>query len=584
MSWLRSFLPVLLAWLAFAAPLRALEMRQTLWGFDGRVVPGRMTPVSMLMVNPGKEAFDGDLVLRQLGGLGGQSGAPFVQPAYIAPQSERWVQFQVFIDGSQSGFELSWGRGAKDRAEIDSPTTGAPARVLLSDPDNPFAAGGSFKVFPDQLFPTTVAATDGLDAVVLDYTPRWEPARREAFVDWLKRGGLVLVLPGRNGEFPVFTEQLDVLNISADSAPVGAGTVLRAKVSRREAGGKLFADRGFAAPELKANQNTSVYNFEQTVFERLARLTRPNIRWWLINTLTVVYLLVVGPMHYRWGRKIDYRVSIAAFLGTVALFGWMFSVIGRRGYGESQTVHSVAIARSLGGGRHDVTQWVSAFATRGDLYTLTHQAPANLYAAPSMEAVNGRIFNGKDGRFLADIPLYSSRQFVHRAAMTGDDTSVTVEEWSDEDIELKNLKLKIGPQFPKEVIDMRVRFRDRFYEVLRAGDRLVVNGNSLRQSFEQFLPRDRILEAMSNNMTFDVPTAGEAQSRKDDLLPVLPLLYVRAMDGREYFQQQIAHPPRPGNRFRLYIFAKAPASFHMQGKGFVRENGCVLYVKDVFKP
>ena len=130
---------------------------------------------------------------------------------------------------------------------------------------------------------------------------------------------------------------------------------------------------------------------------------------------------MVGPVHYRYGRKIDYRVSIAAFLGTVALFGWLFSVIGRRGYGESQTVHSLAIAHSLGGARHDVTQWISAFATRGDLYTLTHEAPANLYAAPSMEAINGRILNGKDGRFLADIPLYSSRQFVHRAAMTGDE-------------------------------------------------------------------------------------------------------------------------------------------------------------------
>ena len=48
--------------------------------------------------------------------------------------------------------------------------------------------------------------------------------------------------------------------------------------------------------------------------------------------------------------------------------------------------------------------------------------------------------------------------------------------------------------------------------------------------------------------------------------------------------KQIAHPPRPGDRLRLYIFAKAPESFRMQGKGFGRENGCVLYVQDVFKP
>jgi hypothetical protein len=574
---------MLLAWFVCAASAGAVELRQSLWGFDGRVVPGRMTPLSVLLVNPGKTAFDGEVTLRQTGGLGGQSGAPSVQPAYIAPQSERWVQFHIFADASQSPYELSWGRGAKDRAEIDAPATGAPARVLLSDPDNPFAAGGGFKVFPDQLFPTTVAATDALDAVVLDYTPRWEPARREAFVDWLKRGGLVLVLPGKNGEFPVFSEQLDVLNIPGDSARVGAGTVLRAKVSRREAGEKLFAERGFGAPELKQNQNVSVYNFEQTLFEGLARLTRPNIRWWLINTLTVVYLLVVGPVHYRWGRKIDYRISIAAFLATVALFGWLFSVIGRRGYGESQTVHSLAIARPLGGGRHDVTQWISAFATRGDLYTLTHEAPANLYAAPSMDAINGRILNGRDGRFLADIPLYSSRQFVHRAAMPGDDTSVTVEEWEASGDTLKKLALKVGRQFPKSVTALYVRFRDRFYEMKRDGDRLVRTTRS-PQSFSEFVSREQLLSFSSIPGLYAATDSESPTASDDGLRKALPLLYVRAMDGREYFQQSIAHPPRPGDQLRLYIFAKAPESFQMKGEGFGRENGYVLYLQDVFKP
>ena len=406
MSRFRSLLPCLLVRLVLLADGAALEMRQTLWGFDGRVVPGRMVPLSVLMVNPGKSPFDGELTLRQLGGIGGTSGAPLSSPftsrrrasAGAVPRlcGQHELQLRAVVGPRSKG-------ACADRRDLDG---AARSRVSRAIPTT-LTTGGALKVFPDQLFPTTVAATDALDAVMLDYTPRWEAARREAFMDWLPRGGLVAVLPGRNGEFPVFTEQLDALNISGDSARVGAGTVLRAKVARREAGEKLFVERGFPAPELKQNQNVSVYNFEQTLFDRLARLTRPDIRWWLINTLTVIYLLVVGPVHYRWGRKIDYRVSIAAFLATVALFGWLFSIIGRRGYGESQTVNSLAIARPLGSGRYDVTQWISAFATRGDLYTLTHDAPAKLYAAVSMEAVNGRIVNGKDGRFLADIPLYS---------------------------------------------------------------------------------------------------------------------------------------------------------------------------------
>lgn len=573
------------AWLLLAATSAALEVRQTLWGFDGRVVPGRMTPVSLLVANPGRAPFDGELVFRQLGGLGGHSGAPFVQPAYLAPQSERWVQFHVFSDQSNFGYALSWGRGPKERVEIDAPPTGAPARVLLSDPENPFAVGGSFKLFPDALFPTTVAATDGLDAVVLDYTPRWEPARREAFLDWVKRGGLVLLLPGKNGEFPVFAEPLDALNLPGDSARVGAGTVLRTTATRREAGEQLFAERGFPAPELKQGQNPVIYAaLEQTLFERLARLTRPNIRWWLINTLTVAYLLLIGPVHYRWGRRLDYRLSILAFLGTVGLFGWIFSAVGRRGYGESQTVHSLTLARPLGAGRHDVTQWISAFATRGDLYTLTHEAPANLYAAVSLEAINGRIFNGKDGRFLADIPLYSSRQFVHRAAMAGDDTSVTVEAWEAQATDLKKLVLRVGAQFPRETIELRARFRDRFYELERDGDRLVLSTKKSPQTFETFLPRERVQQATYDHLAYAGPGPDQAQKAEDGLRPVLPLLYVRAMDGREYFQQQIVQPPRAGDHLQLYIFAKAPESFRMQGEGFGRENGYVLYVQEVFKP
>ncbi|MDQ3622497.1 MAG: hypothetical protein M3463_08425 [Verrucomicrobiota bacterium] len=579
----RLLLPALLLWLSIAAGAGALEVRQTLWGFDGRVVPGRMSPFSVLLANPGNAPFDGEVVLRQLGGLGGHSGAPYVQAVYLAPRSERWVQFHAFMDSSAHEFALSWGRGAKERVELDAPAAGPPARVLLSDPDNPFAAGGSLKVFPDQLFPTTVAATDSLDAVALDYAPRWEPARREAFLDWLRRGGLVLVLASLNGEFPVFGEQLDVLNFSGDSARVGAGTVLRAKAGRRQAGEQLFAGRGFPAPELKQQKEVAVYQLEQTLFERLARMTRPNIHWWLINTLTAVYLLIIGPAHYRWGRKIDYRLSILAFLGTVALFGWLFSVIGRRGYGESQTVHSLAIARSLGAGRHDVTQWISAFATRGDLYTLTHRAPANLYAAVSMEAINGQIVNGKDGRFIADIPLYSSRQFVHRAALPGDDPGVTIEAWEATDLHLQKLVLQAGPQFPKEVLEIRARFREGFFELQQKGDRLVLPGHARRQTFGEFLPRQRVQTHSYDPGLYAASMDGNKASL-EVFRRALPLLYVRAMNGHAYFPQALDYPPMPGDVLELYVFARAPESFGLQGKGFARENGFVLYVQKVFKP
>ncbi|MEA3211571.1 MAG: hypothetical protein QOE70_4628 [Chthoniobacter sp.] len=576
------YLVLALWWGALAAaPLRALEVRQVLWGFDGRMVPGRIGPVSVLLANPGNGTFDGEIVLRETGGIGGHNGAPYVQPAFIGPQNERWVQFHVFVVNGGEDFALQWGRGAKEHFELERPAAGPPAHVLLSDPGNPFGGSPALKLFPDQLFPTTVAATDGLDAVVLDYVPRWEPARREAFVDWLKRGGTVLLLPATNGEAPVFTEQLAVLNGTADSTRVGAGTVLRAQATRREVSNKLFAARGLPAPELKPGQPVVVYNLEQTLFERLARMTRPNIRWWVINALTALYVLLVGPVHYRWGRRLDYRLSIGAFIACVGAFGWLFAIVGRRGYDESQTVHSLAIARSLGGARHDVTQWVSAFATRGDIYTLTHQAASNLYAVVSMEAVNGRIFSGKGGEFVADIPLYSSRQFVHRAVMNGDDTSVQVETWEGEG-DLKALALKVGPAFPAATADLRARYRDRFYTMKREGDRLTLAGGVRGETLEAFLPQAKVQAAVQNYG--NNPGQEDDKPGDIDLRGAGPLLYLRALDGWVYFSQQITRPSQPADRLELFILAKSPEGFRMQGKGFAKESGYVLYVESVAKP
>lgn len=561
----------------------ALEVRETRWGFDGRVVPGRMNPVSLLIANPGNGSFEGAVVLRETAGGGGSNGAPYVQPVFLSPRAERWVQFTVFIDAGYEDFVAEWGRESRERFQLMRASIGPPARVLLIDAANPFASGGAMKVFADALFPTTAAATDGLDGVVLDYAPRWEAPRREAFVDWVKLGGKVIVLPGTNGQFPQFTEQLAVLNIGGDISRVGAGTVLRVTASRKEAGERLFTERGFPTPELRQATPPIVYNLEQTLFQRLAQLTRPNIRWWLINSLTALYILVVGPLHYRWARRMDYRLSIAAFVACVVLFGFLFSVVGRRGYDEAQTVHSLSIARAIEPGRHDVTQWISAFATRGEIYPLTHRAPANLYAASSNEAINGQILNGKDGRYIADIPQYSSRQFIHRAVMPGEDTSVTVETLESGVEALNVLALKVGPGFPQNAVEIRVRYREHFYRLDRRGDLLTLANEERGQTFAAFLPQAKVQQAMQN---FHRVVAGEDAVTTTDasLRAALPLLYLRALDGLNFFSQGIDRGPQPADQLQLFVFTKSPETFALQGKGFGGETGYVLYVQTVLNP
>ena len=608
MSGLRFFLRVLLALVLLgAARAEALEVKQVLWGCDGRVVPGRFNPVSVLVANPGGGAYDGTMTFAPTLGYGGPRGAAYVQPVFIGPQSARWVQFEAFVGTGVEEFSLIWGRGAKERETFDRQLpTGPPACVWLVDAADSFARPGAFKAFPDQLFPTTVAATDGLDAVILDYAPRWEPARREAFLDWLRRGGTVHLVQGANGELPVFTDTLAVLNGGGETGRVGAGQVVRHRVARTELRPETLTARGFPPRELQTPQNPVVNNFEETLYQRLASLTRPNVSWWLLNSLTFLYIALIGPVAWRLARRLDFRWAIAGFLGVVALFGLAFSIVGRRGYGESQTVHSLSIARSLGGARWDVTQWLSAFATSSGQYTLTHAAPANLYATSSSDdAARGQILNGKDGKFLADIPLFSSRTFTHRGVMQGDDLGVTVEKWETQSdgkelVSLKTLVLKIQSEIASKALDVSVRYGDRIYSMSKAGDRLEFNDTHLRMQLpagngtngytvadatRPGLPiRDFFNREKLQPLTYGFNYYGNSKATPAERLrEVLPLLQARALGAGE-ITPQITERPLPANQLQLLIAAPAPAGFFMQGKGFGHENGVVLYVQDIFQP
>lgn len=598
MSGPRIFLRVFLVLVLLGAVrAEALEVRQVLWGFDGRVVPGRFNHVSMLVANPGNGTFDGPMTFAATLGFGGTRGAAYVQPVFVGPQGTRWVQFDVFIGSGSEEFSLIWGPGAKERETFDRQLpTGPPACVWLVDAGDTFARPGAFKAFPDQLFPTTVAATDALDAVILDYVPRWEPARRDAFLDWLRRGGTVHLVHGAGGALPVFTETLAVLNGDGETTRVGAGQVVRHRMARAELRPETLTARGFPPREVQKPQDAVIHNFEDTLYQRLSSLTRPKVKWWLLNVLTFLYIAVIGPVAWRTARRMDYRWAIGGFLGVVAAFGLAFGIVGRRGYGESQTVHSLSIARSLGGGRWDVTQWLSAFATSSGQYTLTHTAEANLYAtASSDESARGQILNGKGGRFLADIPLYSSRSFTHRGVMQGDDLGVVVEKWRDGQIttissassapeppgglpQTSKLRLKPGPQFPKDAFSVAVVRGDRIYTLkqLDVGWETTDSGETIAAIFsrEKLQP----LSYGFNNYGSEDTTSPATRTRE-----MVPLLQARAL-GSHAINTQFPERPLAPNQLRLLVAAPAPAGFHMQGQGFGHENGVVLYVQDIFQP
>lgn len=564
--------------LQIAAQARPLEIKETRWGFDGRVVPERFNILSVLVANPTPVPFEGELALEETRGMEQSVGAPYVQPIYLAPHSARYVQFQPFV-AHEGSWLLRWGRGAKESEKLDEPRFAGPARVVLTEPESAFASRTGVRTFPDDLFPTTAAATDALDAVVLDHAPRWEASRREAFLDWLRRGGTVHLLHGANGQHPEFSGDLAVLNGTGPQTRVGSGTVRRHAIARGDLAEKFLDEHGSPARELKRGQSVMLYNLDSTLLQQLAALTRPEIAWWLIYLLTASYIFVVGPGHYFWGRQWNWRLSIAAFAGVVALYAVAFAWAGKRGANETQRVHSLAIARALGGGRCDVTQWISPFMTRGDLYRLTHDAPSNLYAvAADFEAVRARIQSGRDGSFAADIPLYSSRPFLHRAVMRGPDTSVTVEKWTqDEKLVLRELVLVPGAaSFPEGITEMFARHGGSFYPMKQNGNRWE------RQS--QILASDFFAaQHLTGMQTFRGSRQREVADESWLEKPVR-VLVGRAIGGVEGLQFQVPPKPFAPDHLQLFIYAHAPESFRVKGGDFESHTGRVLYVQDVFRP
>lgn len=595
------FASLLVLLLAMSGPVRALEIGQILWGFDGHVVPDCFNPLSVLVSNPSDAPFDGALALSSTQGVAAtERGVEYVQPVFLAPHTSRWVQFYVHTGngyvhtGNGAGsYVLRWGRGAEENYELGGQDSDAPpACVWLRDTENPSAVAGSFNSFPEQLFPATAAAAEGLDAVVLDHVPRWEPVRREAFLDWVRLGGTVHLLPGTDGSLPVFGEGLAALDSREDETRVGLGRVAHHQIPPREMDEKYLESHGFPprtidhAPPHSAQTingytvNTTsgngpiIYDLEGSLFRKLSSLTRPKVSWPLIDFLVLAYVAAIGPVHNYYRRRFDYRASIAIFLGCVAVFATGLGMAGRRGYGESQTVHSLAVARALGGGRADVTQWISAFATKGDRYTLTHRAPANLYATDRWAQAGGLIFNGQDGHLLLDIPLYSARAFLHRAIMTGDDTSVTVEQWEANDPALKTLRLRTTAGFPQHPVEIRAVHDGSVYEftlrdgVLERSDR----------------PAETLASYFSSGKLSPLAIGFHSnQNDPDALRRLMPLLAAHALHAAGVFPV-IVSPPAHGADLQLLIVAPAPASFQLQGRGFTHENGWVLYVQDVFKP
>lgn len=605
---MRSRLTLLLLTLAVApvaSVVRAAEPRAEVaiervqWGFDGKAPARTFVPLSVLVQNHSPGEFEGTLRLTKSLQLSEQIDAVLERDVYLGPLSSRWVQLVPYVFDEWEQWQLTWVDLEAEPFKLPTPNAGDLATVLVYDPDELQTAGGVLHRFPTDLFPTSVTALDGLRGVVLDRPPRWQGARRQAFLDWLQLGGRVYLLQDDQGQYPNFGEGLSVLNRSQDGFQVGSGHVRRLPRTVASLDPKFIHDEilhdeqgRYGTAEWRQFRNSRTFQGSMPMINRngwdrdtnllreLQELSRFRRNWLAIYGLVAAYVLALFPGCYWLGRRVKaYEWFYVGFLVVTGLFSFGFASLGRLGAADLARIRSVVVAHQIGEGLYDVTGWASAAAKVGGDYTIQHAGNGRLYTAASeIESVRGRIVAGPAGRMEADIPPASTRTFIHRARQEGPPLGIRIERIAIDAGDLAQLAISVGPEFPDDPLSVYVWHAVRAYRMEAVGTewRLIP---ASRKSGVTFLTDLREIAWTFGLRTSISGTRPGEKAITDDFESLERRLIGNSFGlNNEVDPLKIALGP---DTIRVFVYAPMPAEFQATGDEFPDQYGCVLYVVDL---
>ena len=397
----------------------ALDVQEIYYGFDNQVINNSFNFITFKVHNNTPKAFDDVITLKSSGISVKTINTKHV---FLAPNQRKTIQMYFYIQEHYDGLIIQAG---KDRFTTDIPSESIGANIFISD--KPGRLPKHFKFFPQEYFPVSTPLTDSLSRVIFDTSPDWTPAQKATFMTWLKLGGIAIVLKKKTGGFPKFTSLMAPLNGTGKVQAIGAG-----QIQRLESIDKI------RIPNFRPKNAQSGYNqnTDDSIFSNLQLLVKTDHNWAFIYFLIVVYLLLIGPANYFIGRKTrDWKIPNLFFILTVAGFSILFAIIGKRGYGEETKICSFTFADHIEGNQYNIKQWSNIFVTSGNQYVFSHNTKSNLYASPGNFEMATQLSQG-DGKFIADIPLFSSKKMIHSANGTGADIKITNSERTVHNVKL----------------------------------------------------------------------------------------------------------------------------------------------------
>ncbi len=457
-----NLLAVLVVFFGLGSPVVALEVRDVRWGLNNALKPSEFNLCSIDLINPTSEPFQSPITLKPSGSFVRGDVPPCTElNLYLGPGETRTVQFVPFVSQGSHEWVLSWGSSNTERFDILLPTRRVIGKVTVQfvASQGVSAPISGLERFQEDDFPIGASGLDALGSVVLDHVPqRWDAVRMRAFRDWLGQGGRLYLIQGRDGKPLDFPASLAELNFPGERFHVGQGTVTRHAVIKDvgEIPGlvtevaKSIDDPNNPEDDY-ASLNEHSNQAETQIFDTMRAMIRPNHNWGLIFLLAMIYLLILFPGIWLISRKRgDYRITYSLILGTVVVFSWFYSEIGKRGYGESTGLREVMLAYPLGNQRLALKKFCSLFVTQGGPYPIAAEGEGAVLALN--EGFSGRVDSGIINRpqagFTPDIPPYSACSYQESTVLpTQGDYSIQVKTL-EVGPDLKKIEVALGSAIP----------------------------------------------------------------------------------------------------------------------------------------
>lgn len=608
-----SCLPIALLILVTAVgPLRAADnplitIQERIWGFDGRVQTGQFNPVSFLIDNRTEEPIDETATFRRMDGLAGATGGDFEQPVFIGPGAQRWVQLYPYISADdQADWVLQLGeqqfRGIRQpRAvtafgDLQNKKDALPAAVILDAPGTMSLKPSTVKHFPEAIFPPWGTATVGLHTIFMDHVPDWEEPRQQALMSWLRRGGRLHLLQDSRGAWPQPAGTLADLSQPLNSFTVGSGRVTRHNLQRGELSeavvkSAIQANTRKVPEELQEEEltvdvfgaqssltrATDVAWMDESWFDAMRRFTQPDHAWWLIFLLSLVYIAAICPGCWLLARRYrQFVIVYGAIAGLSVVFSALFLMIGRRGYGEFTTQHTIAVSRVMDNNTQSVLEWNALFVTAGDQYQVTGRDEQALFAVPALRQDSNAVMTaGNDGQLSVGIPPFSTQTFVCRRQLPIADWELQVLRSRPTADGIADLLIQYGPGLE---IDTRSRIH------LQYGRHMYrVSCDHEQRQLKQTGRIGTLARFCDDYYRNSYDTFGwgyYADDTADDFYKsLLPGVLIRSLT-----EDGITNPREfslPTDRVRLYLYMDLPESHFVETNTDPVQEGRILYVRDL---